>query len=393
MEVKRILTVGTLVLFALAMMAGIAQASTVFAENPAAHGLLVGASVFALLAAAGLLAPVLGTTLATDAVRTWEVGDVEEYGVIASDIIYGGAAVGDNGNGYARPLVAGDPFLGFAESRADNSATATDGYINVRVKTKGKIYLPINSLAITDRGKSVYASDDNTFTLTKGANTYIGYVERYVASGYGIVVFDATPERDTMGAFGSATSKMGNTISSGRTAAKNIYGDDGAAALTAGAYRTLVGRMLLNNAITTGDISVFGIEGHLKVNANITTGAHQAGVHGKTEVVAGKTLTSMVAGVQAYVELPSTAVIASGYILSAFRAWAQDLGGTHTGKAAIFDIPNPAAGTWDFFFHMGSAPGGMEAKATALNGLTSSHRLICEIDTTTVYIPIITTWS
>lgn len=382
---KRILTVGMLVLFALAMMAGIAQASTVFAENPMAHGLVVSAAVFALLAAAGLLAPVLGTTLAADAVRTWEVGDVEEYGVIASDIIYGGAAVGDNGSGYARPLVAGDPFLGFAESKADNSATATDGYINVRVKTKGKIYLPITSLAITDRGKSVYASDDNTFTLTKGANTYIGYVERYVASGYGIVVFDASPERDTMGAFGSTTSKMGNTISSERTAVKNIYGDDGAAALTAGAYRTVLGRLLLNNAITTGDISIFGVEGHVKVNANITTGAHQGGVIGKTEVVAGKTVTSRACGVMGYVELPSTAVIGAGAVLSAFRAWAQDLGGTHTGDAAVMDIPNPAAGTWDLFLNLGSATGCIAD--TGAGGGTSKY-LKCKINGTAYSILI-----
>jgi hypothetical protein len=382
-----------LVLMALAMMAGIAQASTVFAENPAAHGLMVSAAVFALLAAAGLLLPVLGTTLAVNERRTYELGDIEEYGVIASDIIYEGAAVGDNGSGYARPLVAGDPFLGFAESKADNSATATDGYIRVRVLPRGKVRLPITSLAITDRGKSVYASDDNTFTLTKGSNTYIGYVERWDVSGYGIVVYDASPERDTVGAFGSTTSKMGNTISSARTSRKNFYGDDGAAALTAGAYRTLLGRLLVNNAIASGDTSIFGAEGHLKVNADITTSAHQGGLIGKTEVVAGKTLTSMVTGVMGSVELPSTAVIASGYVLSAFRAWAQDLGGTHTGKAAIFDIPNPVSGTWDFFFHMGSAPGGMEAKATALSELTSSHRLICRINTTTVYIPIMTTWS
>ncbi|MDZ7804297.1 hypothetical protein [Thiohalophilus sp.] len=106
--------------------------------------------------------------------------------MIASDIIYEGAAVGDNGNGYARPLQAGDPFRGFAEQRADN-ASGSAGDINVRTREIGKVELSISGLAITDVGKDVYASDDNTFILTQGSNTRIGYVHRWVASGVGVV--------------------------------------------------------------------------------------------------------------------------------------------------------------------------------------------------------------
>jgi len=59
------------------------------------------------------------TTLSADKPRDYQLGDREEYPVIAADIIYEGAAVGENGSGYARPLQAGDPFgqnagLGFA---------------------------------------------------------------------------------------------------------------------------------------------------------------------------------------------------------------------------------------------------------------------------------------
>ena len=72
------------------------------------------------------------TTLAVNKPRVYELGDINEFPVIASDIIYEGAAVGDNGSGYARPLVAGDPFRGFAERNADNSA-GNAGTINVRV--------------------------------------------------------------------------------------------------------------------------------------------------------------------------------------------------------------------------------------------------------------------
>ena len=129
-------------------------------------------------------------TLATDTARDYELGDVNELPVIASDIIYEGAAVGDNGSGYARPLVAGDPFRGFAESKADN-ALGSAGDVTIRVLARGKVRLAIGSLAITDVGKPVYASDDNTFVLTQSTNSHIGRVHRYVAAGVAIVSFEA----------------------------------------------------------------------------------------------------------------------------------------------------------------------------------------------------------
>lgn len=132
------------------------------------------------------------TTLAANIARPFEQGNRNEFPVKASTKIYEGAAVGiDIATGYARPLVAGDPFVGFAEAKADNSAVATNGAINVRVIDRGKVYLPVGSLAITDLGKPVYASDDNAFTLTAGSNTYIGKVARFEATGHGIVEFDA----------------------------------------------------------------------------------------------------------------------------------------------------------------------------------------------------------
>ncbi len=131
------------------------------------------------------------TTLSGDVQRYYGLGNMAEYPVIATDIIYEGAAVGENGSGYARPLVAADPFLGFAESRADN-ASGSAGDIRVRVQTKGIIRLPIASLPITsnDRPK-VYASDDNTFTLVSTGNTLIGTVLQWESTGIALVEFDA----------------------------------------------------------------------------------------------------------------------------------------------------------------------------------------------------------
>jgi len=154
------------------------------------------------------------TTLAADKPRDYKLGTHEAFPVIASDIIYEGAAVGDNGSGYARPLQAGDVFLGFCEIPADNS-TGSAGDKYVRVKRDGYIKLPVTSLAITDVGKDVYASDDDTFVLTQSTNTRIGSVRAFVSSGVGIVEFEATECRiakltdSTTGTAGGTVSDVG----------------------------------------------------------------------------------------------------------------------------------------------------------------------------------------
>lgn len=131
--------------------------------------------------------------LTSNVARTYELGDINELPVAASTTIYEGSTVGDNASGYMRGLVAGDPFRGFAESKVDNSSGSA-GDLNVRVNVRGKIQLSVSGLAITDVDAKIYASDDGTFTKTKGSNTLIGTVYRYVSSGVGIIDFDATAE-------------------------------------------------------------------------------------------------------------------------------------------------------------------------------------------------------
>ena len=132
------------------------------------------------------------TTLSENSPRTYQVGDIEEYPVIASDIIYEGAAVGENASGYSRPLVAGDPFQGFAEAKVDNS-TGSAGDLNVRVKAKGRIVVAVaGASAVTANDRpAVYASDDDTFTLTSTSNSLIGYVSRWISGTDCVVEFDA----------------------------------------------------------------------------------------------------------------------------------------------------------------------------------------------------------
>lgn len=139
------------------------------------------------------------TTLAADAVRPHELGDIQEHPVIASDIIYSDAAVGlVAGTGYARPLVGGDKFGGWAERRVDNSAGAA-GAKTVRVRARGQIQIPVTGAVITDVGQPVYATDDDTFGFNPVGGSFIGFVSRFVSAGIVVVAYDVNGFRDPWG--------------------------------------------------------------------------------------------------------------------------------------------------------------------------------------------------
>ncbi|MCC6358534.1 MAG: hypothetical protein IT450_07320 [Phycisphaerales bacterium] len=92
--------------------------------------------------------------------------------------IFKGALVGrKRATGYARPLVAGDEFLGVAYKQADNTVAGhTAGGISVRLYQAIDIVHTLTGVAVADIGKDVYASDDATLTLTPTGNSRIGRV-------------------------------------------------------------------------------------------------------------------------------------------------------------------------------------------------------------------------
>lgn len=122
--------------------------------------------------------------------REYELGEVNEFLLLADTIVYEGAAVGLNEQGYARPLQAGDHFVGFSEDTADN-VCGKSGDKRIRVKHCGKIKLPIEGLQLNHVGQPVFASDDNTFTLKSEHNSRVGVVYRWESDGVGIVAFNA----------------------------------------------------------------------------------------------------------------------------------------------------------------------------------------------------------
>ena len=105
--------------------------------------------------------------------------------------IYRGALVGVTSTGYARGLVAGDAFAGIAYEEKDNSAGA-DGAMLVRVWTIADIEHAVASVAQTDVGRPVFASADDTLTLTGAGNSYVGTIVDYISSGVALVRIDPT---------------------------------------------------------------------------------------------------------------------------------------------------------------------------------------------------------
>lgn len=134
-------------------------------------------------------------TLAKDKVRQFRnCAPAIEYPAVATDILYRGSAAGDS-SGTVRPLAAGDGFMGFIDAKADNSAGAASA-INVSVIPEGEVLLAVTSVASeNDYGVTVYASDDDTFTLASTSNSAIGKVSQWVSSTTCWVKFQGTAFR------------------------------------------------------------------------------------------------------------------------------------------------------------------------------------------------------
>lgn len=148
------------------------------------------------------------TTLAQNKPRTYHGQSnraaEQKLPVIANDIIYDGAAVGSvDATGHAGPLGTSSAvrFAGFASAKADNSNGGAAAAISVDLIEAGKIELPVTGAVITDLGRAVYASDDDTFAFSPVAGYFVGFIDRFVSAGVAVVEFDATAFRDPFEGF------------------------------------------------------------------------------------------------------------------------------------------------------------------------------------------------
>ncbi len=99
-----------------------------------------------------------------------------------SQTIFRGSAVGlDAGDQFAQPLETGDVFLGIAIEQVTSGAVG--GVETCKVQVGGAFELPVASVAITDVGASVSATDDNTFVVAGAAESTIGRIIHVPATG------------------------------------------------------------------------------------------------------------------------------------------------------------------------------------------------------------------
>lgn len=108
--------------------------------------------------------------------------ELRSFQVGASKHVYKGSFVGLATTGYAQPLTAGDAFVGLAYEEQDNSSGSA-GDKSVRVFTVGDFGLTLSGAAVTDIGRAVYTSDDATLTFDSEGNSFVGYVQDFVATG------------------------------------------------------------------------------------------------------------------------------------------------------------------------------------------------------------------
>ena len=99
--------------------------------------------------------------------------------------IYKGALVGrDRSTGYARPLTAGDDFLGVAFKQADNTVgDHIAGGISVKLHQHVDVIHALSGVSSADIGRAVYASDDTTLVTYSFGGSRIGRVVAVEGTG------------------------------------------------------------------------------------------------------------------------------------------------------------------------------------------------------------------
>lgn len=208
----------------------------------------------------------------------------------------------------------------------------------------------------------------------------------YISTVKGLALGPSSTGEIKIGLFSSAGDNQ-FALSASLTKAFDVCADDGGTALTAASVRSTRSRMLIRTAVSgSPDLSVFGLQGQLKVGAvAFTTTGHVAGLWGYFESISGASLTGDFAGVYAMADLPTGATLASGAVLAGLTISSNDLGGTSTGDMACIYMPNPVAGTWDYMLQTGDTPGFTSASDVAV---TANLRIAVKIGGTVHYIPL-----
>lgn len=115
--------------------------------------------------------------LSANTARNYEANSCHESAQPAQAVAtYGGGALSRDSGGEVGPLAASEAFAGFAITNVDNSGGSA-GDVLVPLYDEGVIELTVTGVNDNDDiGDTVYATDDNTFTLTASGGVSIGKV-------------------------------------------------------------------------------------------------------------------------------------------------------------------------------------------------------------------------
>lgn len=138
-------------------------------------------------------ASVLGA-LSADSPTNFLTGELASYPVLGNTTIYEGAMVGlQTSSGYVRPLASGDVFVGHALARVENNPGANGAKTVIVRRGRYVAKCTLTSVAITDTDKPVFASADDTLTLTQSTNVLVGRIAGYVGTNTCYVEFNTSP--------------------------------------------------------------------------------------------------------------------------------------------------------------------------------------------------------
>lgn len=117
------------------------------------------------------------TVLADDRNVARKEGELVDYDVVQSDIVYKGSLVSATTGGYAQPASDSnqDLFLGVAAEKADNSS-GSNGDIQVRIWKKGTFEFVMSGAAQANIGDPAYVVDDQTVATTTTNGILAGYI-------------------------------------------------------------------------------------------------------------------------------------------------------------------------------------------------------------------------
>jgi hypothetical protein len=123
----------------------------------------------------------LSADASRDFLESLNGGWIVDYGILASEVIYKGAACTVDSSGYLNALQVDEAFVGIAIEQ--KTATAVNGAITAKVQVGGVAVVPISGVTIAAVGVGCFATDDGTFALANTSSESIGRIIHVPATG------------------------------------------------------------------------------------------------------------------------------------------------------------------------------------------------------------------